>query len=95
MPNDENTGITRSSICNATYYEEIGEFWDEHDTAEYWEQTYPVEFTINLDSNTYNKIGGQSPPYEFRSIDLRLGDNRRLLTSGYRFDLSNFIGNLD
>ena len=48
MPNEENTEITRSSISNATSYEEIGEFWDEHDTADYWDQTYPVEFTINL-----------------------------------------------
>ncbi|MBD2480765.1 CopG family antitoxin [Planktothrix sp. FACHB-1365] len=48
MPNEENTEITKSSISNATSYEEIGEFWDEHDTADYWEQTYPVEFTINL-----------------------------------------------
>jgi CopG antitoxin of type II toxin-antitoxin system len=48
MPNEEDTEITRSSISNATSYEEIGEFWDEHSLDEYWEQTYPVEFTINL-----------------------------------------------
>lgn len=52
MPNEENTKMTRSSISNATSYEEIGEFWDEHDTADYWEQTYPVEFTINLGSKS-------------------------------------------
>jgi hypothetical protein len=48
MPNEENTKMARSSISNATSYEDIGEFWDEHDTTDYWEQTYPVEFTINL-----------------------------------------------
>jgi hypothetical protein len=48
MPNEEDTEITRSSISNATSYEEIGEFWDEHSLDEYWDQTYPVEFTINL-----------------------------------------------
>ena len=52
MPNEENTEIIKSSISNATSYEEIGEFWDEHDTTEYWEQTYPVEFTINLGSKS-------------------------------------------
>lgn len=52
MPNEENTKMARSSISNATSYEEIGEFWDEHDTADYWEQTYPVEFTINLGSKS-------------------------------------------
>ncbi len=48
MENEENIRENRSSISNAISYEEIGEFWDEHDTTDYWEQTYPVEFTINL-----------------------------------------------
>ena len=48
MENEKNIEKTKSSISNATSYEEIGEFWDEHDTAEYWEETYPVEFTIKL-----------------------------------------------
>ena len=38
----------KSSISDATSYEAIGEFWDERDTADYWEQTYPVEFDIDL-----------------------------------------------
>ena len=58
MPNEENTKITRSSISNATSYEEIGEFWDEHDTADYWEQTYPVECTINLDPKSQVRYYG-------------------------------------
>lgn len=58
MPNEDNTEITRSSISNATSYEEIGEFWDEHDTADYWGQTYPVEFTINLDSKSQVRYYG-------------------------------------
>ena len=49
MPKEEDIEITRSSISHATSYEEIGEFWDEHSLDEYWEQTYPVEFTINID----------------------------------------------
>lgn len=27
-------------------YEEMGEFWDTHDLADYWEQTEPAEFEI-------------------------------------------------
>ena len=50
MPNEEDTEITRSSISNATSSEEIGEFWDNHSLADYWEQTYPVEFKVNLQS---------------------------------------------
>ena len=30
--------------------EEIGEFWDTHSLADYWDETYEVEFTVNLKS---------------------------------------------
>ena len=43
-------GRSRSSISKARSYNEIGEFWDTHDLAEYWEQTQPVEFEIDLQS---------------------------------------------
>jgi hypothetical protein len=41
---------TRSSISKVRSYREIGEFWDTHDLAEHWEQTQPVEFEIDLQS---------------------------------------------
>lgn len=47
MPN-EDTEIIKSSISNATSYEEIGKFWDEHSLDEYWDRTYPVKFKINV-----------------------------------------------
>ncbi|MDA0245340.1 MAG: CopG family antitoxin [Chloroflexi bacterium] len=28
-------------------YEEIGEFWDAHSLADYWDQTEPAEFEIS------------------------------------------------
>lgn len=28
--------------------EEIGEFWDTHDLADYWDETEEVEFQVNL-----------------------------------------------
>jgi len=28
-------------------YEQIGEFWDTHSLADYWDQTEPVEFEIS------------------------------------------------
>ena len=43
---DEN----KSSISQAQSYREIGEFWDTHDLADYWEQTEPVEFEVNIQS---------------------------------------------
>ena len=41
---------SKSSISKARSYKEIGEFWDEHDLAEYWEQTEPVEFELDIQS---------------------------------------------
>ena len=32
-------------------YEEMGEFWDTHDLADYWEQTEPAEFEILPDAH--------------------------------------------
>jgi len=29
--------------------EEIGEFWDTHSLADYWDETYEVEFQVNLE----------------------------------------------
>jgi hypothetical protein len=43
---DEN----KSSISQAQSYKEIGEFWDTHDLADYWDQTEPVEFEIDIQS---------------------------------------------
>lgn len=36
----------KTSISKASSYEEIGEFWDTHDLADYWDQTHPVEFDV-------------------------------------------------
>lgn len=73
MPNEEDTEITRSSISNATSYEEIGEFWDEHDTADYWEQTYPVEFKVNLQSGVMYYRIDNTLSEQLRSLARRRG----------------------
>lgn len=41
---------SESSISRAKSYREIGEFWDEHDLTDYWEQTEPVEFEVEIES---------------------------------------------
>jgi hypothetical protein len=40
----------KSSISQATSYQEMGEFWDTHDAADFWEQTEPVEFEVDIES---------------------------------------------
>ena len=48
---------SKSSISNATSYEEIGEFWDSHDLSDYWDRTKPVEFDIDISSEvTYYPV---------------------------------------
>jgi len=41
---------SKSSISQAQSYREIGEFWDTHNLADYWEQTEPVEFEVDIQS---------------------------------------------
>ena len=36
----------KQEIPSFKSYEEIGEFWDTHSLADYWEQTEPAEFEI-------------------------------------------------
>lgn len=40
----------KSSISKAQSYSEIGEFWDTHSLSDFWEQTQPVEFEVNIQS---------------------------------------------
>ncbi len=41
-----------TTISRAKSYKEIGDFWDNHDVADYWEMTYPVEFEVDIQSET-------------------------------------------
>ncbi len=41
----------KSSISNATSYEEMGEFWDTHDLSDYWDQTEPADFVVDIKSD--------------------------------------------
>ena len=47
----------KSSLSKAGSYQEIAEFWDTHDLAEYWDQTKPVELEVDLQSEaTYYPV---------------------------------------
>jgi hypothetical protein len=64
---------SRSSISKARSYKEIGEFWDTHDLADYWEQTQPVEFEVNIQSEvTYYPLD-IALSAQVRSIAMRRG----------------------
>jgi hypothetical protein len=40
----------RKSISRARSYKELGEFWDNHDLADYWDRVAPVDFDVELRS---------------------------------------------
>ena len=47
----------KSSISQAMSYKAMGEFWDTHDLTDYWEQTEPAEFEIDIQSeSTYYPV---------------------------------------
>jgi len=50
-------GKTKSSISKAQSYKEIGDFWDTHDLSDYWDQTKPVKFDVDIQSEaTYYPV---------------------------------------
>ena len=44
----------KTSISGASSYREIGEFWDEHDLSEYWDQTRDVQ--MDIDTHSERKV---------------------------------------
>ncbi len=40
----------KSSVSQAQSYQEIGEYWDDHDLGEHWEETQPAEFSVDIRS---------------------------------------------
>ena len=57
-----------TSISKASTYEEIGEFWDTHSLADYWDQTYEVEFEvrsprhhrISIEADLFDRIADEA-----------------------------------
>ena len=47
----------KSLISHATSYKEIGEFWDTHDLADFWDKTKETSFEIAIESEiTYYAV---------------------------------------
>jgi hypothetical protein len=40
----------KAAISGGSSYREVGEYWDEHDLSEVWDQTEPVEMEIAVRS---------------------------------------------
>jgi hypothetical protein len=64
---------TRSTISKGASYEQISEFWDTHDLADYWDKTRPADFDVQIESEvTYYALESQLSA-KVRSIALRRG----------------------
>ncbi len=42
----------KKSISQGQSYQEIGEYWDNHDLGEMWEQTEPADFVVSGHAKT-------------------------------------------
>lgn len=64
----ENNEIQLSSISHADSYEAIGEFWDTHSSADYWDQGYDVEFeirvprrhSVNIEAEAFERVASEA-----------------------------------
>jgi hypothetical protein len=62
------TETPQTNISQASTVAEIGEFWDSHILADYWEQTHEVEFEVRaerrrriaLDPEIYEQLEAQA-----------------------------------
>ena len=63
----------KSTISKAQSYREIGDFWDTHDLADYWEQTHAVEFQVDAQSEVIYYTLDSSLSEEVCSIAKRRG----------------------
>lgn len=42
----------KSSISQGQSYQEIGEYWDNHDLGEVWDETQPADFVVSGHAKT-------------------------------------------
>ena len=79
----------KSSISKSSSYEEIGEFWDTHDFADYLDDSTLVDFDVDIQSSKiYYHVETQLSD-QIRSIARRKGvSSSTLLNSWIREKLS-------
>lgn len=66
-------GKSKSSLSKSRSYAELGEFWDTHDLTEYWEQTEPAEFEVDIRSEVTYYALDSTLSAEVRALAERRG----------------------
>jgi len=46
--NENAKAVKRSSVSRGKSYEEIGDFWDSHDLADFADKTRPADFEVDI-----------------------------------------------
>src|SRR5690349_14385206 len=41
----------KSSLSGSRSYEELSEYWETHSLADHWDQTFPAEFELDVQSS--------------------------------------------
>ena len=68
--------------------EEIGEFWDTHNLADYWDETHEVEFQVNLKSEWEGNSVMDSP---MQNSEVLVGDYIQTLRQKHKIKKSEYL----
>ena len=63
----------KSSISKASSYDDIGDFWDTHDSSAYWDEVPSEEFAADVKSRAIYYPVDMSLAQEMRAIAKRMG----------------------
>ena len=72
-------GEGKSSISGSKSYSQLGEFWDSHDSSEYWDEVPDVEFDVDVKSQAIYYPVEISLAMEMRAIAERMGLSPKML----------------
>ena len=73
----------KSSVSNAKSYLEMGEFWDTHDSSDYWDEVPAVEFDAAAESQDIYYPLDIALAMRMREIAKRKGVLPRTLLAGW------------
>ena len=63
----------KSSISKASSYDEMGDFWDRHDTSDYWKEVPSAEFDVDAKSRAIYYPLDMALAQEMRAIAKQMG----------------------
>jgi hypothetical protein len=72
---------SKTTLSKARSYKEIGEFWDTHDLADFWDRTKSAKFEVDIESEvTYYAVDSKLSK-KIRSIAKKRGVSANTLVN--------------